>query len=337
MDSFPPKRADVVIVGAGMAGLSAARDLSAAGLSVMVVDKGRGVGGRMATRRIGDATFDHGAQFITTRDPDFAGDLSGWRDAGAAAVWCHGFGSEADGHERWRGAPTMNSLPRHMARGLDIRLDQAVASIHSIPGGWCLRGGDAWTLTGRAVLLTAPIPQSLALIRAGGWTAPGDIHDRLAAVEYERCLAVMAVLERPSMLPPPGARAFASGPLAWMADNQAKGTSTRPAVTLHASGAFSLEHWDADRQETGRRLLDVAAEWIGCRVLEFQVHGWRYSKPVLALEERCRVLGDGPPLVMAGDAFGGPRVEGAALSGKAAAAAIVDRLRHGDRSPTPAT
>ena len=53
------------MVGAGMAGLTAAHRLSGV-TEVVILDKGRGVGGRLATRRIGDATIDHGAQFITT-------------------------------------------------------------------------------------------------------------------------------------------------------------------------------------------------------------------------------------------------------------------------------
>ena len=45
-------RPRVVVVGAGVAGLTAARSLAAFS-DVVVVDKGRGVGGRLATRRIG--------------------------------------------------------------------------------------------------------------------------------------------------------------------------------------------------------------------------------------------------------------------------------------------
>ncbi|MBD3256947.1 FAD-dependent oxidoreductase, partial [candidate division GN15 bacterium] len=40
---------DCVVVGAGAAGLTCARRIADAGMSVLVLDKGRGVGGRMAT------------------------------------------------------------------------------------------------------------------------------------------------------------------------------------------------------------------------------------------------------------------------------------------------
>ena len=78
---------DVVVIGAGIAGLIAARILIEAGANVAVVDKGRGVGGRLATRRFAEARFDHGAQFITTRDAWFRGAMEQWVDSGAASEW----------------------------------------------------------------------------------------------------------------------------------------------------------------------------------------------------------------------------------------------------------
>ncbi|HEY5747869.1 MAG TPA: FAD-dependent oxidoreductase, partial [Chryseolinea sp.] len=45
-------QADVVVIGAGLSGLFAAGKLNASGYRVIVLDKGRGVGGRLATRRL---------------------------------------------------------------------------------------------------------------------------------------------------------------------------------------------------------------------------------------------------------------------------------------------
>jgi predicted NAD/FAD-dependent oxidoreductase len=66
-------------------------------------------------------------------------------------------------------------------------------------------------------------------------------------------------------------------------------------------------------------------------VTEYQVHGWRYSKPVRVEESPCLILSESPPLVLAGDAFAGPRVEGAALSGWAAADALKQMNRFANR------
>jgi predicted NAD/FAD-dependent oxidoreductase len=173
------------------------------------------------------------------------------------------------------------------------------------------------------VVLTPPVPQSLAILKAGAVALEPETRARLEGIEYERCLAVMAALTGRSRLAAPGGLAPGDGPIAWIADSQLKGISAEPAVTIHATHAFSLEHWERDRQESGRRLLDAAIGWLGADVRAFQVHGWLYSKPLHVDAHRCAMVGHGPPLVLAGDAFAGPRVEGAALSGWAAAEAVL--------------
>jgi renalase len=314
---------DVLVIGAGMAGLTAAAELQRAGLRVLVLDKGRGVGGRLGTRRIDGATFDHGAQFITTRDPRFAAVLERGRQNGAMEEWCHGFAGAADGHPRWRGKPAMSAVAKHLALGLDLLLETPVAALRQAGNRWRVETTTGRTFTAGAMILTPPVPQSLALLDEGGIVLTPEMRARLAAIEYERCLAVMAVLDGPSRIPPPGGLAPADGPIAWLADNQLKGISAEPAVTIHATHAFSLEHWDHDRQESGRALLDAAAPWLGAEIRTFQVHGWRYSKPMRVDEELRVLVSQSPLLLLAGDAFAGPRVEGAALSGWAAAEAIL--------------
>ncbi len=316
---------DVLVIGAGMAGLMAAAELQRAGRRVLVLDKGRGVGGRLASRRIGGATFDHGAQFITTRDPRFAAVLEQGRQDGTVEEWCRGFAGSVDGHARWRGKPAMPAVAKHLALELDLHLEMPVVALRSAGDCWRAETTTGRTFTAEAVVLTPPVPQSLALLDAGGVVLHPDMRTRLAAIEYERCLAVMAVLEGPSRIPPPGGLAPTEGPIAWIADNQLKGISAEPAVTIHATHAFSLEHWERDRQESGRALLEAAAPWLGAGIRTFQVHGWRYSKPMHVEEKPCAIVSQSPPLVLAGDAFAGPRVEGAALSGWAAAEAILPK------------
>ncbi len=328
MSNAHSRNVDVLVIGAGMAGLSAAAALQMGGRKAVVIDKGRGVGGRMATRRVGAATFDHGAQFVTARDSRFGDVLGNARTAGAALEWCRGFTADADGHARWRGTPGMSSLAKHLALGLEIIQEKQVSALQQLTDQWSISMADGETWSAKAIILTAPVPQSLVLLKAGGVALEEDLMTRLSAIQYERCLAVMAVLDGPSRMPPPGGFAPAQGPIAWIADNQLKGVSAEPAVTIHATDEFSVAHWDQDRDETARMLIAAADEWLGTGIKSFQIHGWRFSKPRQTDPSSCAVVSSAPPLVLAGDAFAGPRVEGAALSGWAGAEAVIDATPH---------
>lgn len=320
---LPVESADVLIVGAGMAGLTAANALQRAGRKVILLEKGRGVGGRVASRRIGAATFDHGAQFITARDPRFSGAMQQWQRIGIVEEWCRGFSGDRDGHPRWRGNPAMTSLPKHLAQDLQVVLDVEVRALRRSGGRWHAETGTGKTFAACAAVLTPPVPQALALLDAGQVVLEREIRAQLDNIAFERCVAVLAVLAGPSRMQPPGGTSPAHGPIAWIADNQLKGISAAGAITIHATPTWSLEHWDRDREETGLRLLEAANHWLGQKVETFQVHGWRYSKPVRVEERPCAVLSQSPLLVLAGDAFAGPRVEGAALSGWAAAERVL--------------
>ena len=172
------------------------------------------------------------------------------------------------------------------------------------------------------VVVIVSVPQSIDLIDGGAIALSNNHRRRLEQIEYDACIAVMAVLDGPSMIPAPGAVAPQNGILDWISDNQQKGVSGVPAVTLHASAAFSAEHVDAPREVVGKRIIEAAQPWIQATVIDYQVHGWRYSKPSRVDEETCLVICQDPPLVLAGDAFAGPRVEGAVVSGWAAAEAL---------------
>ncbi|MGT2487232.1 NAD(P)-binding protein [Methylobacterium oryzae CBMB20] len=102
----------VAVLGAGIAGAAAARRLSESGLHVRVFDKGRGVGGRMATRRVGGMQFDHGAQFMRARGPAFAAELDRWAQRGIAVPWA--------GSDRYVGLPGMTEPVRALLAGLPV-------------------------------------------------------------------------------------------------------------------------------------------------------------------------------------------------------------------------
>jgi hypothetical protein len=272
---------------------------------------------------VGGAAFDYGAQFVTARDPSFAALLEDAQTAGVAVEWCRGFTLEADGHKRWRGAPGMSSLANFGTVGLEIAQEKQVVALSQVGDAWLIRTTDGEVYSAGAIILTAPVPQALVLLEGGGIRLEPALKTRLSAIQYERCLAVMAVLKGPSLLQAPGGFAPTQGPIAWIADNQMKGISEEPAVTIHATDAFSVAQWDRDRDETARVLLAAAEKWLGVGIQSFQIHGWRYSKPKQTDPLRFAVVSHSPPLLLAGDAFAGLSVEGAALSGWAAAEAMI--------------
>ncbi len=319
---------DVLIIGAGLAGLSAANDLRQAGRKVLVIDKGRGLGGRLAGRRIGDATFDHGAQFFTARESRFKAAVEGWIQAGVAEEWYSSYPGQPNGHPRYRGVPTMTAVAKFLATDIHVMRTTRVDSIGQQGNGWLAELDNGETVNAKAMLITSPIPQTIDLLATGKITVPTDKQTRLNRIQYESCIAVMAILDRPTAIESPGAIALEDGPIAWITDNLQKGVSKIPAVTIHASGDFSAEHLNHDRMVIGQRLIDAAGVYLGdARVTEYQVHGWRYSKPTVVDDAPCILLSettDLPPLAVAGDAFAGPRFEGAVQSGWAAAKALMN-------------
>lgn len=314
----------VVVVGAGLAGLLAARTASDAGHQVTVLDKGRSPGGRLATRRIetsrGTARLDHGAQFFTVRTERFAGLVADWVNRGVVHEWCRGFDDEAaaDGHSRYVGSAGMNSLAKDLAQGLDVRCSTLVFSLR--PGDvhtpWQVGLDDGTAIDADAVIVTTPVPQALALTLPAGIDLPED----LTTLDYDRTLGVLMALDRSPSVPEPGGRNAPHPEIGFVADNVAKGISEIPALTLHASADWSLAHWDAPSEATQAALIDLAQPYLGdAEILEAQLKRWRFATPQRLWSEPCWVAPDVPgPMILAGDAFAGPRVEGAALSGLAA-------------------
>ena len=113
---------DLLIIGAGIAGLAAGRMAQQAGLKVMLIDKGRRVGGRVSTRRIDGFVFNHGAQFATSKSSDFGDVLRAASAAGMAANW-----QIEDEKMVVVGKPMMRALPMFLANNLQIQQNRRIA------------------------------------------------------------------------------------------------------------------------------------------------------------------------------------------------------------------
>ncbi len=312
----------VGIIGAGIAGLMAAGALAEAGHGVVLVDKGRSPGGRLATRRIGGARLDHGAQFFTVRTDRFAGHVGQWLDAGVVTEWCRGFDqAAADGFARYACPQGMNALAKHLAVGLDVRCgSMAFAVGRGAVRDWSIVLDDASVIEVDAAIVTTPVPQAFALLVSSGVTVP----EELVAMEYDRTIALLTVLDRPGSVPLPGGLQHPDDTFGFIADNAAKGISQVPAITFHANARWSEEHWLDRTAAIDAALRALAEPWLGrARIVEAQVKKWRFATPRTPWPEPCWHDPASPTLLLAGDAFAGPRIEGAALSGLAAADALI--------------
>jgi predicted NAD/FAD-dependent oxidoreductase len=330
MRAVAPSELPVVVVGGGLTGLTAAAALADAGRPVVVLEADHDVGGRLATRQVGQGLADVGAQFFTTRSVPFTAFVADLLAAGVAYEWCRGF-NEVDGYPRYAIRGGMVALARHLAGGLDVRSGATVRSVAPADagGGWQVDAGEAGSLAASAVVVTPPIPVTLGLLGTGATGARGAVRPealeglgRVAEVRYHKVFAVVAELDRPPAIPAPGARQLDDGPFSFVADNLAKGLSDVPCVTLHAAHQVSAERWDREPGGVLDELLSAARPWLGdAAVRRAELHAWARSGPVTPWPDRC--ARPAPGLVLAGDAFGGPKVEGAWLSGRAAAEAVL--------------
>lgn len=314
----------VAVVGAGLAGLMAARTLTELGHTVTVFERARSPGGRLATRRIGAARLDHGAQFFTVRSDVFARAVEQWQHEGLVYEWSRGFDSEPDGHPRFAVAGGMNALAKRIGKGLDVRCGSLVFGIHrssASDASWRVRLDDASLTEHDGVVVTCPLPQAYSLLVTGHVSVP----DLLWRTDYHRTLALLAVLDGPGALTGAGGVQRVA-PFEFVADNRMKGISDVHALTLHADAAWSLAHWEAGHGDVMDALTDVAGPYLGrARIVERQLKRWRFATPASIWPDPCWSPDDGKGrVVLAGDAFAGPRVEGAALSGVAAAQRLHD-------------
>lgn len=314
----------ILIIGAGMSGLTAARELQSAGHEVTIVDKGRGIGGRMATRRFAGGRFDHGAQFFTTRSDEFKVVAEKWQNEDIAHHWFDGTPTpdepaKNDGHPRYCGNTGMTGIGKFLADGLNVQLGHEIETLSRANGVWTATTLKGETFDGEELTLTAPIPQSLQLFDTSDCQLPDAMRATLEAVTYEPCFAVLAQLNGPSGIAAPGLLYINGDPIWWIADNYQKGVSPiEGSVTIHSKGSWARAHYDEDQTQIGEQLIEASKEWLGGEVREFEVRRWRYSKPEnpldigIARDENCAVT-------FAGDALMGAKIEGAFTSGSMAA------------------
>ncbi len=309
----------IAIVGAGMAGMSCGQRLSRLGHEVRLFDKGRGPGGRMATRRMEDGGttlhFDHGAQYFTAREPRFVDQVAHWEATGVAARWA------AAGDDVWVGTPAMNAPLKAMAGELGVQFGTRIEQLVRDGEGWQIDGEGAPDARFDAVLVAVPAEQAGPLLQPHA-PAMATLADQTAS---DPCWTLMAGFEAPLALVQDTLRQ--RGPIGWAARNNAKpGRASEECWVIQASPEWSRAHLEEDAETVAAALLAELAEANGGplpRQLGATAHRWRFARSGTAGEE---ALWDAEQRIgVCGDWLIGPRVEAAYMSGLLLAEAVGGR------------
>ena len=311
---------DVAVIGAGIAGLWTCKKLRRAGFEVALIDKSRGLGGRMATRRAGTLQFDHGAQFFTASKPAFVGLVSDLVTDELCAKW---FG------DRYVATPRMSAIGRGLLDNEeDLYLNQHVRRIQREANGWFIKFEQAGhDIIGNGhiknIVVAVPAPQAIDIIGT-----EYSAFEKLKNVQYAPCWTLILALEKPLQMDDvymefPDGHALRS-----ISQNSSKpgrgeveGLHT---IVVHASQDWSIQNLEHDKETVQDTLLSIVSDTFDLQTPPHYIsaHRWRFAE--VAQAAKVPFLWDSKiGLGACGDWCTGPRIELAFESGNALANEII--------------
>ncbi len=351
-------KTDIAVVGAGLTGILCAQLLKTAGFSVVVVEKSRGLGGRVATRRLPESCADHGARFLQDQGDYSRQFIQALSDRQIIYPWINQiYQLQPDGSlqssplsQPGYAAPTgLTAIAKTLATGLDVwRSRRVIAMTANSSQGWTLTldampDSDQITLAAKAVILAIPAPQAVTLLEpliATGLST--DWLAQLQQVTFDPCITAIATYPAQYQADlakiPWSAVTSPNHPLLdWVSLETRKrslgevASPEHPIVVIQSNAAFAHEHLDAkDLNPVGQILLDAAAKillpWLDQPEV-LQVHRWRYAFVNQALEQPCLSTKNPQPLVCGGDWCGYQQIESALKSGEAIANQMCQLLK----------
>ncbi|MBD2089202.1 FAD-dependent oxidoreductase [Microcoleus sp. FACHB-1515] len=336
---------DVAIVGAGLSGLICAQQLRRSGYQVALIEKSRGLGGRLATRRLPNTCADHGVRFLDEQGTRTGELIQAGRDRNLLQAWTdseHQLNGELGSTAvppRYAAADGMTAIAKALATQLEIHHSLRVVQ---------LAAGESWRLTcesgeafeARSIGLAIPAPQAATLIESIAFP-PTDLLTQVRSVEFDPCLTVIATYDRKYQAEveslPWRSIEVNHDDVTWIGiDSSKRKNSAAPVMVLHSSAEFALRFLEAeDLQAIANHLLDCASNllpWLNQPEI-LQIHRWRYAFVRRACPDLTLLATHPLPIACCGDWCGGTNVEAALRSGEATAAQINQLLD--DRTVPP--
>ncbi len=335
------KQMKIGIIGAGLSGLVAGRVLTAAGHDVIVFEKSRGYGGRMATRRVDRETavrIDHGTPYMTGTDDAFRSFLAELEQQDLITHWTDRLSCYTDGQilpelpgrdpQPMYAAPGgMNSIGKYLGRRLDVYFEEKVGGITHIGGSrikkspWMINSSSINVFEADAVIIATPAIQAYGLIA----TAQDEFALRkmitvLDDISYSSTISLMAGYgER---IPPEWRAVLCDHPvISWICNEGSKRDfHGEMNLVFHTTDKFAkemLESEDKTRMESKilKDLGGILGSWAE-RPEWLQSHFWRYHLPKKSLDMPFLESEDDlAPIALVGDYFQGRSMEAAYLSG----------------------
>jgi predicted NAD/FAD-dependent oxidoreductase len=331
---------EIAVIGAGMAGLTCAQQLHQAGYNVVVVEKSRGLGGRLATRRLQGNHADHGVCYLKPKDDRFQSLIKTLVDQSILQPWpdmiheLDASGQLQEPRERplSYASPTgFSAIGKFLATGLSLIQNQRVAKIGLVNQRWHLQFENDSAITADSVIVAIPAPQALTILES---IPDSGFLRTLKSVQYSACIAAIALYPSHFETDSLDWKAIVcphDSDLSWIAlDNTKQNSASQPVFVVQSNAAFANHYLDTvDLQPVGQHLLNKAAQllpWLSTPQV-LQVHRWRYAFPTQPLSEKYLTATTELPLICAGDWCGGNRVESAFLSGLATAEQMNSQLQ----------
>lgn len=337
----------VAVVGAGLAGLTCARALTEAGLAVTVFEKSRGVGGRLSTRRVDWATFDHGTQYFTARDPAFVEWINGLVDSGTVSQWLPVMATPNPAEPWFVANPGMNALARAQAENTNVVFNTRVTALAWRDNQWQLTfeedGTDSTPAASGdtkfdAVVVAVPNEQAAPLLQPHR----SDWATSIAAVPLLPCWTVM--LSTAPVATPLQAGQPASGPIGWWARNDSKPERSKNDQqqdwVVQATAHWTEQHLKADKAVVIAQLQQALLEQLGVDhvsvIQTAMAHRWLYAHRVPRMTTLGTSLWSASQcLGVCGDGLTRSRVEQAYLSGRDVARSVLNtRSAQANEDPT---